>query len=143
MDWAAIPHTYVEHVIDIFSPVEPPEWQDSALCAQADPEAWFPEKGGSTREAKRICQGCEVKAECLDYALDHGEHFGIWGGLSEHERRKLKRPTAHTPKGVDLEVVRLTAAGQPAWRITEELAISTRTVQRHRSRAHSVEDAAA
>ena len=67
------------------------EWQERALCAQTDPEAFFPEKGGSTREAKRICQGCEVRSECLEYALEHDERFGIWGGLSERERRKLKR----------------------------------------------------
>ena len=66
-------------------------WQEKALCAQTDPEAFFPEKGGSTREAKRICLGCEVKDACLDYALAHDERFGIWGGLSERERRRLKR----------------------------------------------------
>ena len=66
-------------------------WQDQALCAQTDPEAFFPEKGGSTREAKRICVGCEVKQECLEYALMQDERFGIWGGLSERERRRLKR----------------------------------------------------
>ena len=66
-------------------------WQERALCAQTDPEAFFPEKGGSTREAKRICQGCEVKSECLEYALHNDERFGIWGGLSERERRRLKR----------------------------------------------------
>ncbi|MGI8697264.1 MAG: WhiB family transcriptional regulator [Mycobacteriales bacterium] len=68
-----------------------PEWQERALCAQTDPEAFFPEKGGSTREAKKICTGCEVQAECLDYALAHDERFGIWGGLSERERRRLRR----------------------------------------------------
>ncbi|MBJ8347316.1 WhiB family transcriptional regulator [Antrihabitans sp. YC2-6] len=67
------------------------QWQERALCAQTDPEAFFPEKGGSTREAKRICMGCEVRDECLDYALAHDERFGIWGGLSERERRRLKR----------------------------------------------------
>ena len=66
-------------------------WQDKALCAQTDPEAFFPEKGGSTREAKRICVSCEVKQECLEYALMQDERFGIWGGLSERERRRLKR----------------------------------------------------
>jgi len=66
-------------------------WQEQSLCAQTDPEAFFPEKGGSTREAKRICVGCEVKSECLEYALAHDERFGIWGGLSERERRRLKR----------------------------------------------------
>jgi WhiB family redox-sensing transcriptional regulator len=66
-------------------------WQEKALCAQTDPEAFFPEKGGSTREAKRICQGCEVRDACLEYALSNDERFGIWGGLSERERRRLKR----------------------------------------------------
>jgi WhiB family redox-sensing transcriptional regulator len=66
-------------------------WQEKALCAQTDPEAFFPEKGGSTREAKRICMGCEVRDACLEYALAHDERFGIWGGLSERERRRLKR----------------------------------------------------
>ena len=66
-------------------------WQDQALCAQTDPEAFFPEKGGSTREAKRICVGCDVKGDCLEYALGQDERFGIWGGLSERERRRLKR----------------------------------------------------
>ncbi|MDR2999118.1 WhiB family transcriptional regulator [Microbacterium sp. NPDC057659] len=66
-------------------------WQADALCAQVDPEAFFPEKGGSTRDAKRICSSCDVRGECLEYALNNDERFGIWGGLSERERRKLKR----------------------------------------------------
>ena len=66
-------------------------WQEMALCAQTDPEAFFPEKGGSTREAKNVCAMCEVRQECLEYALANDERFGIWGGLSERERRKLKR----------------------------------------------------
>ena len=74
-----------------FGTPEEPGWQERALCAQTDPEAFFPEKGGSTREAKRICTTCEVRAECLEYALEHDERFGIWGGLSERERRRLKR----------------------------------------------------
>lgn len=66
-------------------------WQGDALCAQTDPEAFFPEKGGSTRDAKKICSSCEVRSECLEYALQNDERFGIWGGLSERERRKLRR----------------------------------------------------
>jgi WhiB family redox-sensing transcriptional regulator len=66
-------------------------WQERALCAQTDPEAFFPEKGGSTRDAKKVCVGCEVRSECLEYALQHDERFGIWGGLSERERRKFKK----------------------------------------------------
>jgi WhiB family redox-sensing transcriptional regulator len=65
-------------------------WRERALCPQTDPETFFPDKGGSTREAKMICAACEVRAECLDYALANDERFGIWGGLSERERRKLK-----------------------------------------------------
>lgn len=66
-------------------------WQSDALCAQTDPEAFFPEKGGSTRDAKKICASCEVRAQCLEYALQNDERFGIWGGLSERERRKLRK----------------------------------------------------
>ena len=69
----------------------PLAWQQHALCAQPDPEAFFPEKGGSTREAKAGCQSCEVRQQCLAYALANDERFGIWGGLSERERRRLRR----------------------------------------------------
>ena len=99
----AIPRPHLTVVPDAPVAFEPPvafdpepevpsdQWQDRALCAQTDPEAFFPEKGGSTREAKKICLGCEVRHECLEYALEHDERFGIWGGLSERERRRLKR----------------------------------------------------
>lgn len=70
---------------------EAPSWFEEASCAESDPEAWFPEKGCSTREAKRICDGCPVRDECLAYALARREKFGIWGGLSERERRVLLR----------------------------------------------------
>ena len=69
-------------------------WMHQALCAETDPEAFFPEKGGSTRSAKDVCRACNVRAECLQYALDHEERFGIWGGLSERERRKLRKQQA-------------------------------------------------
>ncbi len=66
-------------------------WQTDALCAQTDPEAFFPEKGGSTRDAKKVCGSCHVRAQCLEYALANDERFGIWGGLSERERRRLRK----------------------------------------------------
>ncbi|WP_253953964.1 WhiB family transcriptional regulator [Schaalia sp. 19OD2882] len=69
----------------------PLAWQQLALCAQTDPEAFFPEKGGSTREAKAVCHACDVREQCLEYALANDERFGIWGGLSERERRRLRR----------------------------------------------------
>ncbi|MFC8491824.1 WhiB family transcriptional regulator [Streptomyces sp. NPDC057235] len=69
-------------------------WSLDGLCAETDPEAFFPDRGGSTREAKKICGACNVRYECLEYALTHDETFGIWGGLSERERRRLRRNTA-------------------------------------------------
>ena len=71
-------------------------WQTDALCAQTDPEAFFPEKGGSTKNAKEICNTCDAQENCLDYALENDERFGIWGGLSERERRKLPKSTGVT-----------------------------------------------
>ena len=69
-------------------------WQDQANCLGVDPDLFFPERGASTREAKEVCRGCEVRQQCLDYALANGEKFGIWGGLSERERRRLRRHRA-------------------------------------------------
>jgi len=71
-----------------------PAWHDLARCAETDPEMFFPENGESARPAKRVCGGCEVRAECLQDALDRGERFGVWGGLSERERRVLARQPA-------------------------------------------------
>lgn len=65
------------------------EWRQWASCAEVDPDSFFPDKGGSTRDAKRICAGCAVQPECLAFAVEHRERFGIWGGLSERERQKL------------------------------------------------------
>ena len=90
-DWGDSAMGALLSLLDEVADASGPGWQDRALCAQTDPEAFFPEKGGSTREAKRVCRGCEVRAECLEYALEHDERFGIWGGLSERERRRLKR----------------------------------------------------
>ena len=69
-------------------------WQDQANCLGVDPDLFFPERGASTREAKEVCRGCEVRQQCLEYALANGEKFGIWGGLSERERRRLRRQRA-------------------------------------------------
>ena len=67
---------------------------DSALCAQVDPEIFFPEKGGSTRQATQVCVGCPVRIQCLDYAMTNDERFGVWGGLSETQRHNLKQRNA-------------------------------------------------
>ncbi|HVM41669.1 MAG TPA: WhiB family transcriptional regulator [Acidimicrobiia bacterium] len=69
-------------------------WQAKANCLGVDPDLFFPERGASTKEAKSVCRGCEVRLECLEYALQNGEKFGIWGGLSERERRRIRRQRA-------------------------------------------------
>lgn len=66
-------------------------WQDEALCAQVGGDMFFPEKGEPTGPAKRICHICEVRGECLEYALDHEIRHGIWGGHSDRQRRALER----------------------------------------------------
>jgi WhiB family redox-sensing transcriptional regulator len=68
-------------------------WREDALCAQTDPDAFYPEvgKSGSIEEVKKVCQRCDVRAQCLAYALENKEVYGIWGGLSERERRRLRK----------------------------------------------------
>ncbi len=66
-------------------------WQDFANCRGADPDLFFPERGASTRTAKQICRECTVRDECLEFAIVSSEKFGIWGALSERERRKIRK----------------------------------------------------
>lgn len=73
---------------------EQEEWAERAACTDSDPEAWYPEKGQNCDFAKRICAGCEVRDACLDYALAHRERHGVWGGLTERERRPLIKGVA-------------------------------------------------
>ena len=67
------------------------EWRERALCAEVDPELWFPESGEPNLAAKLICGRCEVRAQCLAFALESNEQYGVWGGLSLRERRWLRR----------------------------------------------------
>ncbi len=66
-------------------------WQTRANCMGVDPDLFFPERGSSTREAKEVCRGCVVQEDCLEFAIANGEKFGIWGGMSERERRRVRR----------------------------------------------------
>jgi len=68
------------------------EWRASAACAEVGPEVFFPPQGQTTVAAKRICDGCEVEEACLAYSLQAPELYGIWGGKSEHERRRIRNP---------------------------------------------------
>lgn len=66
-------------------------WQDLALCAEVGGDMFFPETNQSTRAQKVVCESCPVRAECLQWALVNDERFGVWGGLSATERRRLSR----------------------------------------------------
>ncbi|EOM77933.1 WhiB family transcriptional regulator [Rhodococcus rhodnii] len=68
-------------------------WMEHGVCAQTDPEAFFPEPGETGIGAKRVCLGCPVRTECLDHALANDERFGIWGGLTALQRRRIQRST--------------------------------------------------
>lgn len=67
------------------------QWRLAAVCAQADPEVFFPEVGTPGKAAKLVCLSCPVREQCLQWALDHGEWYGIWGGTTAVERRQVKR----------------------------------------------------
>jgi WhiB family redox-sensing transcriptional regulator len=67
------------------------DWRQDALCAQIGLDTFFPGKGESTADAKRACMACEVRVECLTEALAKGERYGVWGGKSERERRRLQQ----------------------------------------------------
>lgn len=66
-------------------------WQADANCRGTDWQAFFPDDGAPSDEAKRICQRCSVRAECLDYAVTEGIRWGIWGATNETERNALIR----------------------------------------------------
>lgn len=69
----------------------PGDWADRALCAQVGGDVFFPELGESIDQAKAVCRVCEVRAECLEYALRAGDRDGIFGGFTERVRRRVAR----------------------------------------------------
>lgn len=72
---------------DIINNVRP-RWMRDALCREHPEVTWFPERGGTGREARAICARCLVRDECRTYATEHREH-GVWGGTSETERAAM------------------------------------------------------
>lgn len=92
-EFAVSTATVLHHTEDVaprFIRTDEP-WMADALCAQTDPEAFFPEKGGSVAAAKATCGRCEVREQCLEYALRTRPKFGVWGGLTERELRRERR----------------------------------------------------
>lgn len=66
------------------------DWRDLALCAQTDPDAFFPNSGSRALAGRQVCMGCEVRAECLEFALVNDIQFGVWGATGPGERRRLR-----------------------------------------------------
>jgi WhiB family redox-sensing transcriptional regulator len=66
-------------------------WREWARCKGVDPEIFYPPEEDDALEAKEICAGCPVQEVCLDYALTRREKLGVWGGMTERERRRMLR----------------------------------------------------
>jgi WhiB family transcriptional regulator, redox-sensing transcriptional regulator len=90
----------VEALAEVIAEVQArrPQWMALAACRGVDPELFYTERGESTREAKAVCAGCPVREECLLYAVANVERYGVWGGRSERERRRM-RSEARTAVG--------------------------------------------
>lgn len=76
---------------ELADPLLDRSWRDQGLCRLHDPELFFPSRGDSGEAAKAICATCPVKEPCLEFALATNERHGIWGGMSERQRRRLRR----------------------------------------------------
>ena len=111
-------------------------WQEDALCAQVDPELFFPEKGQPSRDAKKICAGCEVRKQCLQWAIATNQRHGVWGGLTSRERNILARgekirKTRTVKKTVREDaILQLHTASVPPTEIAQRFKINERTVHR-------------
>lgn len=67
-------------------------WMSKGLCRQSDPELWMSKSAHHQSEARAICLSpCPVQQKCLAYAIERQEHFGVWGGSTEKERRQIRR----------------------------------------------------
>ena len=81
-----------EHLHDLIDDERP--WVAYAGCRDADPDWFFPGHEGDTSAALRVCRGCPVREDCLEWALETRVRYGVWGGLTERERRRLLRRSA-------------------------------------------------
>ncbi len=77
------------------------DWTSRAVCANQDPDLLFV-TGAAQRDAAKMCHGCPVKLECLADALDNGVEFGVWGGLTERQRRAILRKSPHVTSWLDV-----------------------------------------
>ncbi|WP_063749801.1 WhiB family transcriptional regulator [Streptomyces xylophagus] len=127
------------------------EWRDDAACRDYDPELWHPVSDTTAAPAIRICTTvCPVREECLDFALNEGEQYGVWGGLTEKERRqlrapqKLRKPTTGVSRPVDhhTEIMTRHAAGDPIPDIAIAVRCHPEAVKSYIKRQRALERAA-
>ncbi|MCU1395639.1 MAG: WhiB family regulatory protein [Ilumatobacteraceae bacterium] len=94
-------------------------WSRSAICETADPDLFFPQPGTDTTYARSMCKACPVRRQCLDYALETKQKFGIWGGMTESQRRRLRREDATANHPARPAHLRPTGTASPDAGITE------------------------
>lgn len=70
---------------------DPAEWKERAACKGMDVTIFFPRQGEPNHTALKVCESCEVRKECLKFAMDNFERYGVWGGYSERRRRTIRR----------------------------------------------------
>ena len=79
------------------------DWSDQAMCKDLDTQMFFPKRGEATKPIKIICSVCPVVKPCLEYAMKSSEKFGVWGGTSERERRRMRgMRSRQRSKGIEL-----------------------------------------
>jgi len=102
---------------------QPLAWADFGSCTTADPDLFFPQPGADTSSARSICRSCPVRTQCLDYALSSGQKHGIWGGMTESQRRRLRRTHPSNPRPRPRHVV------EPADPEADDVNVATETVE--------------
>lgn len=70
---------------------DPMVWGQLGNCVGVNQDLFFPRRGDDPSPAKALCRACPVRTDCLSYALETNQKFGIWGGMTEGQRRRLKR----------------------------------------------------
>jgi WhiB family redox-sensing transcriptional regulator len=106
-------------------------WRYQAACRGTDLEVFFPGRGEPAEPARQICAGCPVRQPCLDYALSHGITHGIWGGLTERDRRPLRvQHTAAARRERDQAIAAAAAAGNTMAAIGRTFGLAATSVSR-------------
>lgn len=108
----------------------PRDWIELAACAQTDPELFFPTGGQPGTEGKRVCMGCEVRNECLEYAITSPVFLdGIWGGMTPTQRRELRRGRGIKTKNVAVDQCGTAAGAKRHYRLGQKPCPSCRRAE--------------